>query len=264
MAKAVLSNLDFGNATKPVNVPDPTSAQDVATKNYVDSAILGLAWKDSVRAASTANVTVSSAPSTLDGITLAASDRVLLKNQTTASENGIYIFAAASSALTRSPDANTAASLEQAVVGVEEGTSNSDTNWRQTTVNFTLGSGSIAWESFGTAVPDATTSTKGKVQLAQASDVVTGTSTTLVVTPSALAGASTILKKVSATIGDGSATQFDVDITAIGSAAVVWEVYDATTLQAVLCDVKHQSTTVLRLNFAVAPASSGIKVVVVG
>lgn len=260
----VNANLDLNSVAKVVNSPTPTSAGDVANKAYVDAAIEGLSWKDSVRVASTANVTVSSAPSTIDSITLAAGDRVLLKDQSSAPENGLYVFSASSSALTRSFDAQTGPDLEEAIVGVEEGTTNAGTTWRQTAVNFTIGSGSNTWAAFGTSVPDASTSTKGKVQLATSSDVASGSSTTLAITPSALAGASTTLHKVTATIGDNSATQFDVDISAINSAEVTYSVRDATSSQMIICDVKHQSATVLRFNFAAAPATNGVKVVVIG
>lgn len=256
--------LDFNSVAKGVNHPSPTSSGDLANKGYVDSLVEGLAWKDSVRAASTGNVTVSSPGTTIDGITLAASDRVLLKNQTTASENGIYVFATSSSALVRSLDANAAAELEQATVGVEEGTTNGDTTWRQTAVNFTLGSGSVTWESFGTSIPDATTSVKGKSQLATSAEVATGTDANKVITPAALAGASTTLHKVTATIGDGSATQIDVDITTINTKEVTYSVRDASTDAMIICDAKPTSATNFRLNFAVAPSSSGIKVVVIG
>lgn len=264
MARPIRADLDFENAAKIHNLPDGTSAQDPATVAQLNAAVEGLAWKDSVRAASTANVTVSSAPSTLDSITLAANDRVLLKNQTTSSENGIYVYASTGAALVRAADANTANELEQAVTGVEEGSANADTTWRQTSVNFTLGSGSVTWEAFATAVPSASTSTAGKVQLAQASDVTTGTSTTLAVTPAALAGSSLILKKITGTIGDNSATSFTVDVSAINSRVFVVELYDAVTFKKIDADVTHTSATVLTVAFATAPASGGVVVVVVG
>jgi hypothetical protein len=107
----------------------PTDATDAATKGYVDTAVVGIDWKASVRAATTANVTLASAlenGDTLDGVTLATGDRVLVKNQSTGSENGIYVVKV-SGAPDRSTDADTGAELtSNFAVFVEEGTANAD------------------------------------------------------------------------------------------------------------------------------------------
>jgi hypothetical protein len=107
----------------------PTDAADAATKAYVDSAAQGIDWKASVRAATTGNITLASAlenGDTLDGVTLATGDRVLVKNQSTGSENGIYVVKV-SGAPDRSTDADTGAELtSNFAVFVEEGTANAD------------------------------------------------------------------------------------------------------------------------------------------
>jgi hypothetical protein len=107
----------------------PTDATDAATKGYVDTAVVGIDWKASVRAATTANVTLASDlenGDTLDGVTLATGDRVLVKNQSTGSQNGIYVVKA-SGAPDRSTDADTGAELtSNFAVFVEEGTTNAD------------------------------------------------------------------------------------------------------------------------------------------
>jgi len=107
----------------------PTDSTDAATKAYVDSAAQGIDWKASVRAATTTNVTLASDlenGDTLDGVTLATGNRILVKNQSTGSENGIYVVAA-SGAPTRSTDADTGAELtSNFAVFVEEGTANAD------------------------------------------------------------------------------------------------------------------------------------------
>jgi hypothetical protein len=107
----------------------PTDGTDAATKAYVDSAAQGIDWKASVRAATTGNITLASAlenGDTLDGVTLATGDRVLVKNQSTGSENGIYVVKV-SGAPDRSTDADTGAELtSNFAVFVEEGTTNAD------------------------------------------------------------------------------------------------------------------------------------------
>ena len=107
----------------------PTDATDAATKGYVDTAVVGIDWKASVRAATTANVTLASDlenGDTLDGVTLATGDRVLVKNQSTGSQNGIYVVKV-SGAPDRSTDCDIAAELtSNFAVFVEEGTANAD------------------------------------------------------------------------------------------------------------------------------------------
>ncbi len=105
---------------------DPVSGQDAATKNYVDSAVQGLAPKDSVRAATTADISLTGTQ-TIDGVALQAGDRVLVKNQSTASQNGIYVVAAG--AWDRAADASTWNELISAYVFVEEGTINGDNGY---------------------------------------------------------------------------------------------------------------------------------------
>lgn len=105
---------------------DPVSGQDAATKNYVDSAVQGLSPKDSVRVATTENITISGLQ-TIDGVGVQAGDRVLVKNQSTASQNGIYV--ASAGAWDRAPDANTWNELISAYVFVEEGSTNGDNGY---------------------------------------------------------------------------------------------------------------------------------------
>src|SRR5215813_963092 len=137
------------NNQKLTNLAAPTVGSDAANKTYVDSAINGLSWKDTCRVASTANVVIATGGLiAVDGVTVAVGDRVLLKNQTTASQNGIYV--AASGAWTRSTDAAAPADILQAAVFVSEGTTQSDTAWVMTTNSpITIDSTNLTWVQFG-------------------------------------------------------------------------------------------------------------------
>lgn len=75
---------------KLTNLADGVSATDASTYGQLLAVLNGRSWKDPVRVASTANIATLSGLLTIDGITLVAGDRVLLKDQTTASQNGIY------------------------------------------------------------------------------------------------------------------------------------------------------------------------------
>lgn len=263
MSKQVLSDFDFNNAARIVNLPDPTLAQHPATKAYVDSAVEGLAWKDSVRVASTANLTITGPGATIDGVTMSANDRVLLKDQTAASQNGLYIWNGAAVSMTRAADANTFAELEQAVVTVEEGTS-AGASFRQTAVNGTIDSTSVTWTSFGTSAAAATETTAGVLEIATQSETDTGTDDLRAITALKLNNWSGRKRKATATFGDGSATSFNIDHN-FNTRDVQVEVYrNSGNYDSVLCDVTRPSVNRVTLTFAAAPAASAFNVVVLG
>lgn len=99
----------------------PSSDSDVAIKSYVDGLVSGLHWKEAVEAATTANITLSGTQ-TVDGVSLSAGDRILVKDQSDATENGIYVVAA--SAWSRATDMDAGSEFPAAAVFVKAGTVN--------------------------------------------------------------------------------------------------------------------------------------------
>lgn len=185
---------------KITNLANPVADTDAATKSYVDAARSGLDVKGSVRAASTANVTVTysatggtstrgqitAAPNTLDGVTLAANDRILLKNQTTGAQNGIWVVSSvgtgANGVWDRASDFDTDAEVTAgAFTFVEEGTQ-ADSGWVLATNNpiiiggasgtaltfnqFSSAGGGVSSFSAGTTGLTPSTATGGAVTLA--------------------------------------------------------------------------------------------------
>lgn len=138
------------NSQKITGLADPTDAQDAATKAYVDAARSGLDVKQSVRAATTENVTLSGTQ-TIDGVSLIATNRVLVKNQSTASENGIWVVN--SSTWSRATDADSDAEVTSGLFTfVEEGTDNGNSGFVLTTDNpITVGTTGLTFAQFSGA-----------------------------------------------------------------------------------------------------------------
>lgn len=151
----VLSPNGTGTVTVPSGYKDRSGfgATSLVSKEYVDAVKVGLDFKDSVRVASTASVTVSGPGAAIDGVTLSSNDRVLLKNQSTGSENGIYVFNGAASAMTRATDADASSEVTAGMfVFVEEGTVNADQGFVLTTDGtITVGSTALAFTQFSGA-----------------------------------------------------------------------------------------------------------------
>jgi len=161
---SILVNIEnpiFGSSQIVVTIPSTPGR--LATENYVNELLEGLKTKQPVRVATTDSIFLNDVQ-LIDGVVLVENDRILVKDQSDAELNGIYIVKEAADWV-RSTDANTATELTNAVVSVLEGTANGGSTYRQVTTSIVLETSNIVWQSFGTSVPDATSTTKGKAKL---------------------------------------------------------------------------------------------------
>lgn len=270
-AKKFLSGIDNGNQ-KIINLADGSSATDGVTLQQLQAYVKGLSWKQAVRVKDGgANVTVASPGATINGVTMAVNDRFLLGNQTAASENGIYVYQGSAVPATRALDATSAGSAPDGVqtltggisVYVESGTISSDTAWVLTTDDpIVVGTTALAFVQLG----GGTTYSNGNgLNLSSgAFSVKLPASSGLVVDGTGLYLDTAIaVRKFAQSCGDGSATSIAITH-GLGTRDVEVTVYDSATFAEVDLDVVHTSTTVVTLNFAVAPASNAYRVVVQG
>jgi len=243
----------------------PTASTDAANKSYVDSVAQGLDTKASVVTATTTNGTLATAfanGQVVDGVTLTTADRILIKNQTDQTVNGIYTVNA-SGAPTRSTDMDAGSEFPSAYVFVEQGTVNADTGWVCTNNSVTLGSTNIVWAQFSGA--GTYTASDGVLLTGSNFTGVVAASGGLSVGASGFSLDTTIaVRKYAVSVGDGSATSYTVTHS-LSTKDVTVAVYDNSSPYAeVLCDVQHTSTSAITLLFSVAPTSNQYRVVVHG
>lgn len=261
MAIDVQRTFDFGGVRKIINLPDGINPQDAATVAQLNSAIEGLAWKDSCRVSTQGNLSLASPGATIDGITMTSGDRVLVRAQTATAENGIYIWNGAAVPMTRSLDMSVAAEVEQAVTTVEEGT-NAGVSYRQTAVNVTLGTTPLAWTVFGSGASAASETSAGIAEIATQAETDTGTDDARFVTPLKLATSVWASKKFGANFGDGSASSYAITHS-LNTFDVNVEVFrNSGNRDTVLCEVQRTSVNQVTLVFDSAVASNALRVVI--
>lgn len=259
MPRKSLTGFDANNS-KLINLADGTSNTDAVTKQQLDSAVRGLSWKQAVKAASTTNGTLATAfvnGQTLDGVTLATNDRILLKNQTTASENGIRVVAA-SGAPARAVDADSSAELDSATVSVQQGTVNADTVWTQTANAPTVDSTSLVWAQVGAGGGGIT-----------AGNGLTGTTTfdvgagngISVAADSVAVDPTVVVRKYAANCA--ATTNPQVFTHSLGTDDVEVAVQEVSTGAYVDCDLIKASGTV-SVNFGGAPTAAQYRVIIQG
>lgn len=233
------------NNQRITNLAAPSAATDAATRGYVDAAVNGTDWKQSVRVATTTNIATLSGLLTVDGVTLVAGDRVLVKDQSTGSQNGIYV--AGSGAWTRATDADESAEVTAGMsVMVTEGSTNADSQWRLITNDaIVLNTTSLQFAQIG-----AGTSYSQGTGISITGNVIS-------------VDTAVVARKFAQTIGNGAATSIAVTH-GLNTQDVVVQVYEIATNENVECDIVRNSTSQVTLTFAVAPASNALRVVVYG
>jgi hypothetical protein len=256
------ASVDLNNQ-KITNLTDPTNPQDAANKRYVDAAVVGIDWKPSVRVATTAAITLATGlenGDTLDGVTLATGDRVLVKNQVDATENGIYVVAA-SGAPSRSTDADTAAEITASfAVFVEEGTVNTDSGWTLTNNGaVTVGTSELSFTQF-TGLGQITAGA-GLTKTANTLDVIGGDGIT-VNADSVVIDRTVVVTKYATNVGDGTNTSYTITHN-LATRDVIVSLFDNSSPYAeVMADVEHSTTNTITLLFSVAPTTNKYRVVV--
>ena len=272
------------NNYKITNLATPTLSTDAATKGYVDGVAEGRHIHAASYAATTANLNATYSNGTAgvgatltnagaqaafatDGVSPSINARILVKNQTTTSQNGIYTLTTVGTVstnwvLTRATDFDTAAEISGGdFTFVDAGSTLANTGWVSVDEVTTVGTDPIVFQQFSGA----------GTYTASTGVLLTGTNFTGVVVASGglSVGASgfeldtTIaVRKYAANVGDGSATTYTVSHN-LGTKDVIVSVYDNSSPYAeVVCDVQHTSTTAITLLFSVAPTSNQYRVVV--
>lgn len=246
------------------HLADGSAADDAAAWGQVQNLLAGLEWKVEVRVATTANVSITSAPSSIDSVALASGDRVWVKNQTTASENGIRVFTSAGAAMNRATDMDASTEFNNATAFVVEGTTNANTAWTCQTKNPTVDTTAIVIAQFGGGAT-YTAATSGGLSL-------TGNAFAIKLPGSGVVGlvvdstgiyidTSVVVTKFAQLVGDGSSTSIAVPHN-LGSRDVSVSLQDASTHQIVYLTPVATDVNTVTLNFPVAPTLNKYRVTI--
>lgn len=273
-------NVDLSLAShKLINLTAGTASGHAVEFDQLNTAIAnataGIVWKQPVRVATTANVATlaGGAPNSVDGVTVVLNDRILVKNQSTAAQNGIYkvttVGTGANGTWARDTDADTAAELQGGVVvSVDEGTAANNTMWMLSTDVTTLGTDAVTWTQFGTGT--TYTASLGVQLVGSDFRANLGTGLTLSgnqIVPDFGTGTNKVMR---AKVAVGSVPSGSVDATvnhAFGLANrddYLCEVTEAATNAKVLCGVASTDVNNIVISFDTAPTSNQYRYQIIG
>lgn len=280
---APTGNVSWGGY-KITSLQDPSSAQDAATKAYVDSVAEGLNIHAPVAAGTTASLasltggtvtydngtsgvgatlTLQNALTTLDTTyTVQTGDRIMVKNEATAANNGIYTINSAKTVLTRATDADTPSELNGGdFFFIQNGQTLDGTGWVIVDPVTTIGSTAVTFSQFSGA--GTYTAGNGLTLTGNVFSVNAGTGITVAGGSTAI-DTSVVVRKYAASVGDGSNTSYTVTHS-LNTRDVTVTIYDNSSPYAeVVADVQHTSTSAITVVFSVAPTSNQYRVVVQG
>jgi hypothetical protein len=260
----VIDGLDLANQQLK-NLADGSAATDAVTLQQLQAWVRGVDWKESARAASTANINTASPGASIDGVALAAGERVLLKNQTTGSENGLWNWNGAAAAMTRTADASTSDGIQTLTAGlavlVTEGTVNHDTAWVLTTDDpIVVGTTALTFNQFGGG--STYTAGNGLTLTGSAFSVVAVSGGGITVAGGGISIDFTkAVAKYSANLGDGSSTTFNVTHN-LGSTDVQIELKEIASKEIVFMKVVVTDANTVTLVFPSAPTSGQYRITV--
>lgn len=260
MARLVLNGLDLNNKTL-VGVADGSAPTDAVNKQQLDSAIRGLDWKQEVVAASTANVNLAAPGTSLDGVTLTAQDRILLKDQTAPAENGIWVWTGSAAALTRALDADSGAELSGATVTVQRGTVNGDRVYRVNTDDpITVGTTAITFAQVGAG---GSSYTAGNGLTLSGSEFNVGAGTGISVDADSVRVDTAVVAR-KASFNCAATTNPQAFTHNLGTKDVIVQVRIAADDRHVEADVTSTDANNVSVDFGGAPAASQYRVTVIG
>ena len=263
MGRKFLNGIDVNNQ-KITGVADPTVSTDGVNKQYVDNVARGLSFKDAVRVASTANITLTAPGATIDGVTMAVNDRFLVKDQTTGAQKGIYVWNGAAVAATRALDADTGTELRPGTtVFVTEGTVNADKQFVITSdVAIVIGTTDQTWSAFGGGT--TYTGSNGVNLVGNDFRGVVAGSGGLTVGPSGFAIDTAIVsRKISGSMGNGALTVIPVTHN-LGTKDVQVQMREVATDTVMDTDWTPTDTNTVTFTFPTAPSASQYRWTITG
>lgn len=246
------------------NLGIPTDPNDAVSKSFAEQLLNNRTWKDPVRVGVGSNVNIASPGATLDGVTMAAGDRVLLYGQSTQSQNGAYVWNGATSPMTRAADSDTDTEIRPGTTYVITEGSTAD----RYAILITDGIVTIGTSALTFVVMSNTgqvyTASNGLQLVSGAFSIKLDTASGLLVTATGLKlDPSVSARKFAAAVGDGAATQVAVTHN-FGNKNVLIGMYRTSDGQEAVPDTTGRTVNGFNLNFGTAPTTGAYTIVVQG